>query len=286
MATWHTLAIGALRLTGKTNIASALRHNARHARLPRTHMITKRAPCDYAEALIAQTLNGYSYGAQNPATFADPTGMIVAECRTGEISCTGGKPDKPKPRPNTAVSGGNPGSPGNSGSYVPWTPGSKKRIPADPSKGRYNVYGHQGRNSYGPNHVYTQAQWNADHAKAQQRQAIDNANRKDKEDVQRTQNKKNGWDSFTSGLGDVWDATGGKVASAAADAADSVWDHRKEIGAALIGVAGFTGGALCGASIVCGVAVGIGAGVTAYVVANGEKSTVEGALWAGGTGAV
>ncbi|QEU83503.1 hypothetical protein CP969_01070 [Streptomyces viridosporus T7A] len=53
MATWHTLAIGALRLTGKTNIASALRHNARHARLPRTHMITKRAPCDYAEALGA-----------------------------------------------------------------------------------------------------------------------------------------------------------------------------------------------------------------------------------------
>ncbi|MFI8092074.1 hypothetical protein ACIF9R_27750 [Streptomyces sp. NPDC086080] len=50
--------------------------------------------------------------------------------------------------------------------------------------------------------------------------------------------------------------------------------------------AGFAGGALCGASIVCGVAVGIGAAVTAYVVANGKQSTAEGALWAGGTGAV
>ncbi|MFD4945288.1 hypothetical protein ACFWNT_22830 [Streptomyces sp. NPDC058409] len=32
MATWRNLAIGALRLAGKTNIASALRHNARDAR--------------------------------------------------------------------------------------------------------------------------------------------------------------------------------------------------------------------------------------------------------------
>ncbi|WAX81709.1 RHS repeat-associated core domain-containing protein [Streptomyces sp. KMM 9044] len=230
----------------------------------------------------AQTLNGYSYSINNPLTFSDPTGMYLA-CGGRYEACP---TKKPKPRPNTAVSGGNPGSPGNSGSYVPWTPGSKKRILANPSKGRYNVYGNQGRNSYGPNHVYTQAQWNVDHANAQQRQAIDNANRKDKENAQRTQNKKSGWDSFTSGLGDAWDATGGEVASAAADVADSVWDHRKEIGAALIGVAGFAGGALCGASIVCGVAVGIGAGVTAYVVANGKKSTMEGALWAGGTGAI
>jgi hypothetical protein len=31
MATWRNLAIGALRLAGATNIAAALRHNARNA---------------------------------------------------------------------------------------------------------------------------------------------------------------------------------------------------------------------------------------------------------------
>lgn len=34
MATWRNLAIGALRLAGKTNIASALRHNARDTHRP------------------------------------------------------------------------------------------------------------------------------------------------------------------------------------------------------------------------------------------------------------
>ncbi|WP_409470764.1 hypothetical protein [Streptomyces sp. HC307] len=34
MATWRHLAIGALRLAGKTNIAPALRHNAPDARRP------------------------------------------------------------------------------------------------------------------------------------------------------------------------------------------------------------------------------------------------------------
>ncbi|MFJ4013852.1 RHS repeat-associated core domain-containing protein [Streptomyces sp. NPDC090026] len=154
---------------------------------------------------IAQSLNGYSYGAQNPATFADPTGMILPECWNGTITCTGGKPDKPKKRPNTAVSGGNPGSPGNSGSYVPYSPGQKKRL-ADPSKGRYNVYGHQGRNSYGPNHVYTQAQWNADHARAQQLQAIANADRRDREAAQRSDDK-GFWGSIGSGISKAWDST-------------------------------------------------------------------------------
>ncbi|EMF56489.1 transposase [Streptomyces bottropensis] len=34
MATWHNLAIGALRLAGATNTAAALRHNARNADRP------------------------------------------------------------------------------------------------------------------------------------------------------------------------------------------------------------------------------------------------------------
>ncbi|WP_433455476.1 hypothetical protein ACQPXS_45965 [Streptomyces sp. CA-142005] len=36
MATWRNLSIGALRLAGKTNIASALRHNARDSLRPLT----------------------------------------------------------------------------------------------------------------------------------------------------------------------------------------------------------------------------------------------------------
>ncbi|MER6407097.1 RHS repeat-associated core domain-containing protein [Streptomyces viridosporus] len=226
---------------------------------------------------IAQTLNGYSYGAQNPATFADPTGMIVAECRTGEINCTGGKPDKPKPRPNTAVSGGNPGSPGNSGSYVPWTPGSKKRILADPSKGRYNVYGHQGRNSYGPNHVYTQAQWNADHARAQNLQAIADADRRDREAAQRAQSEKGFWDSLTSEVGKAWNG-----------AVDWVHDHQYALGWAqvVLGIASMItplGVFAVGAAVV-GTALAVV--TTAESCSDGNAySCVTGAMSLGFTGA-
>ncbi|WP_103532757.1 RHS repeat-associated core domain-containing protein [Streptomyces sp. SM11] len=85
--------------------------------------------------------NPYTYGNNNPITYSDPTGEALAECGTLITCGKGGVPTKPKKKINSAVSGGNPGSPGNSGCYVPWAPGSKKRIKADPSKGRYNSYG-------------------------------------------------------------------------------------------------------------------------------------------------
>ncbi|WP_435209914.1 RHS repeat domain-containing protein [Streptomyces sp. bgisy034] len=47
--------------------------------------------------------NPYIYGNNNPATFTDPTGTILAECWTGEIKCSGGKPV-------TTSSSGLPGS--------------------------------------------------------------------------------------------------------------------------------------------------------------------------------
>ncbi|SCF72768.1 hypothetical protein [Streptomyces sp. Ncost-T10-10d] len=40
MATWRNLAIGALRLAGDTNLASALRHNARDAHRPLAYSAT------------------------------------------------------------------------------------------------------------------------------------------------------------------------------------------------------------------------------------------------------
>lgn len=56
MATWRNLAIGALRLAGKSSTAAGLRHTQRPRRQPtacppRTHMIMKRTSRDYAEAL-------------------------------------------------------------------------------------------------------------------------------------------------------------------------------------------------------------------------------------------
>ncbi|WP_437039458.1 RHS repeat-associated core domain-containing protein [Streptomyces sp. enrichment culture] len=41
---------------------------------------------------VGQTLNGYSYAVQNPATLADPSGLGVPECHTGEIKCRNGVP--------------------------------------------------------------------------------------------------------------------------------------------------------------------------------------------------
>lgn len=57
MATCSSLAIGALRLAGTTNIATDLRRNAQpgtRARITRTHVITKRATQDSAEALASE----------------------------------------------------------------------------------------------------------------------------------------------------------------------------------------------------------------------------------------
>ncbi|WP_232108177.1 RHS repeat domain-containing protein [Streptomyces gossypiisoli] len=41
---------------------------------------------------VGQTLNGYSYAVQNPATVADPSGLGIPECHTGEIKCRNGVP--------------------------------------------------------------------------------------------------------------------------------------------------------------------------------------------------
>ncbi|MEW2708746.1 RHS repeat-associated core domain-containing protein [Streptomyces koyangensis] len=155
--------------------------------------------------------NPYTYANNNPVTYADPTGEAYEECGKVITCGKGGVPHKPK-KPNTAVSGGNPGSPGNSGSYVPWTPGSKKRIKADPSKGRYNSYGHLGHNSYGQTTYAAHEEYTRAAAEEERRQAIA---------ASKARQKKNQQDAgFWSSLGrgdfkGAWNASGGKAVSAA-----------------------------------------------------------------------
>ncbi|WP_116427219.1 RHS repeat-associated core domain-containing protein [Streptomyces spongiicola] len=85
--------------------------------------------------------------------------------------------------------------------------------------------------------------------------------------------KKDGiWGSITGGLNKVWDNTGGKVVSGVADAAGAVGDHfsrhwRDYVNAGLV-VGGFLAGAACGATIVCGVGVGLAVGAATYTVSN------------------
>ncbi|WP_367323097.1 polymorphic toxin-type HINT domain-containing protein [Streptomyces sp. HUAS ZL42] len=43
-----------------------------------------------------QQINGYAYANNSPVTHADPSGMIIPECREGLIECRGGQPYFPK----------------------------------------------------------------------------------------------------------------------------------------------------------------------------------------------
>ncbi|MGW4305907.1 RHS repeat domain-containing protein [Streptomyces californicus] len=150
-------------------------------------------------------LNPYVYGNNNPVTFSDPSGEALEECGKLITCGKGGVPHKPK-KINSAVSGGNPGSPGNSGSYVPWTPGSKKRIKADPSRGRYNSYGHLGHNSYGQTTYAAQEEY----ARAAAAEEMRKARAASKAQQKRNQKDEGFWKS-------AWNSTGGKVVSAAHD---------------------------------------------------------------------
>ncbi|OCC09801.1 tRNA(Glu)-specific nuclease WapA precursor [Streptomyces sp. PTY087I2] len=148
-------------------------------------------------------LNPYVYGNNNPVTFSDPSGEALEECGKSITCGKGGVPNKPK-KINSAVSGGNPGSPGNSGSYVPWTPGSKKRIKADPSRGRYNSYGHLGHNSYGQTTYAAQEEY----ARAAAAEEMRKGRAASKAQQKRNQKDEGFWRS-------AWNSTGGKVVSAA-----------------------------------------------------------------------
>ncbi len=51
-----------------------------------------------------QQINGYAYANNSPVTHADPSGMIIPECREGLIECRGGVPYFPKTETEKAQS--------------------------------------------------------------------------------------------------------------------------------------------------------------------------------------
>ncbi|MFF8975157.1 RHS repeat-associated core domain-containing protein [Streptomyces sp. NPDC014995] len=85
-----------------------------------------------------QSLNGYGYGYanNNPTTVADPSGLGVPECHTGEISCTGGIPDTEeerkakggKPKKKSAAGTSYVYKDGRSGSAPPGAPRYSRSI--------------------------------------------------------------------------------------------------------------------------------------------------------------
>ncbi|MFJ4696498.1 RHS repeat domain-containing protein [Streptomyces sp. NPDC088766] len=83
-----------------------------------------------------QSLNGYGYANNNPTTVADPSGLGVPECHTGEISCTGGIPDTEaerkakgrKPKKSSAAGTSYVYKDGRSGSASPGAPRYSRSI--------------------------------------------------------------------------------------------------------------------------------------------------------------
>ncbi|MFD5429229.1 RHS repeat domain-containing protein [Streptomyces sp. NPDC127084] len=49
-----------------------------------------------------QQAHGYTYGDNNPLTYADPTGKIIEECWTGLATCVGGQPVLTSPKPKSS----------------------------------------------------------------------------------------------------------------------------------------------------------------------------------------
>ncbi|WP_406492461.1 RHS repeat-associated core domain-containing protein [Streptomyces sp. NBC_01604] len=64
-----------------------------------------------------QTLNGYTYAANNPVSFSDPSGEALMECMTGEIKCRGGMPISNQKDPDSGSKSGKSGK-GGSGKTV------------------------------------------------------------------------------------------------------------------------------------------------------------------------
>ncbi|MEV8092502.1 RHS repeat-associated core domain-containing protein [Streptomyces nigra] len=84
-----------------------------------------------------QSLNGYGYANNNPTTVADPSGLGVPECHTGEISCTGGRPDTAA---EIKAKGKKPNKSGTSTAGTSYVSKDGRSGTAPPGAGRYSRY--------------------------------------------------------------------------------------------------------------------------------------------------
>ncbi|MEH0545041.1 RHS repeat-associated core domain-containing protein [Streptomyces sp. B21-105] len=190
-------------------------------------------------------MNAYSYAHNNPVTKSDPSGMCLADiCGVGyPIGGTGTGPNNPK-------------------RYV-------QDGPVDPG-GKNHSYCHRGMCSDGHPLGYSKGniskktydpQAEAQAVARAKAQAVARAKA-----AQAERRKKNSiWGSIAGGLKKGWNNTGGKVVSAVGDHFSEHW--RDYVNAGLV-VGGFLAGAACGATVVCGVAVGLTIGASTYVVSN------------------
>ncbi|MEG3629748.1 RHS repeat domain-containing protein [Streptomyces poriticola] len=216
--------------------------------------------------------NPYVYGNANPATFTDPTGTIIAECWTGEIKCSGGKPvTKPSP----------PGSDncytGNMSASCTWanpdhnSPEGKRRsreLAAAIDAPKYCYGGSQSASCFGNGSSPSKQQSDAAKRRVDLERAIE-------------QQKKNEQDGdYWKGFGHLWDNTAGKAVTNVANAGRAVGEHfskhwRDYLANGVL-VAGALGGLACVASAVCGVvaAVAIGSATAAanYAASNAGTS--------------
>ncbi|WP_420037233.1 RHS repeat domain-containing protein [Streptomyces sp. cg28] len=76
-----------------------------------------------------QTLNGYTYAANNPVSFSDPTGEALIECMQGLIKCQGGLPVSTRQKAGGSGSGsGSGGGSGGSGGKTVVRHGGKSNV--------------------------------------------------------------------------------------------------------------------------------------------------------------
>nr|WP_261365444.1 RHS repeat-associated core domain-containing protein [Streptomyces sp. 604F] len=170
--------------------------------------------------------NPYTYANNNPVTYADPTGEAYPECASGQYNCSMGK---------------------STGDIKKMTFGKNYKKVTKAQGGTVSPnYITQQNSSY--RHVYTKgrgvtrptaaqldiAQRNLAAKRAADARKAAEAERKKTEEKKKQNERESG---FKAGLSKLWDNTGGKVVSAAADAAEFAWDHRGDIvkGAAIAG---------------------------------------------------
>ncbi|WP_256968416.1 RHS repeat-associated core domain-containing protein [Streptomyces sp. CS227] len=206
--------------------------------------------------------NPYTYANNNPVTYADPTGEAYPECASGQYNCSMGK---------------------STGDIKKMTFGKNYKKVTKAQGGTVSPnYITQQNSDY--RHVYTKgrgvtrptaaqldiAQRNLAAKRAAEARKAAEAARKKTEEKKRQNERESG---FKAGLSKLWDNTGGKVVSAAADAAEFAWDHRSDIvkGAAIAGFVACTFATAGACGVVGGAAFLLSVGNRAVTLAQDDN---------------